>query len=166
MPGNWGLIDTDTPQSEYTYSDFVSGKQWQLIFSDEFNVEGRTFYPGDDPYWEAVDLHYWQTNNMEWYDPAAITTRNGSLEITLERKETHDLNFQGGMMSTWNKFCFTGGLVETSVMLPGFNNVQGLWPAVWAMGNLGRAGYGATLEGMVRSSFLFCCCLHCLILSY
>lgn len=34
-------------------------------------------------------------------------------------------------------------------MLPGFNNVQGLWPAVWAMGNLGRAGYGASLDGMV-----------------
>ena len=30
-----------------------------LVFSDEFNRDGRTFYPGDDPYWEAVDLHYW-----------------------------------------------------------------------------------------------------------
>jgi hypothetical protein len=30
-----------------------------LVFSDEFNTDGRTFYPGDDPYWEAVDLHYW-----------------------------------------------------------------------------------------------------------
>lgn len=51
-------------------------------------------------------------------------------------------------MSTWNKFCFTGGLIETSVMLPGINNIVGLWPAVWTMGNLGRAGYGASLEGM------------------
>ena len=32
-----------------------------LVFSDEFNVDGRTFYPGDDPFWEAVDLHYWGT---------------------------------------------------------------------------------------------------------
>jgi hypothetical protein len=32
---------------------------WDLVFSDEFNTDGRTFYPGDDPYWEAVDLHYW-----------------------------------------------------------------------------------------------------------
>lgn len=40
-------------------------------------------------------------------------------------------------MSTWNKFCFTGGLVETSVTLPGSNDVVGLWPAVWTMGNLG-----------------------------
>jgi beta-glucanase (GH16 family) len=34
-------------------------------------------------------------------------------------------------------------------MLPGANNVVGLWPAVWTMGNLGRAGYGASLDGMV-----------------
>ena len=150
MPGNWGMIDLETPKELHTKVDYVTGKKWQLVFSDEFNTDGRTFYPGDDPYWEAVDLHYWQTNNKEWYDPEAITTRNGSLEITLSTKENHGLNFTGGMMSTWNKFCFTGGLVEASVMLPGFNNIQGLWPAIWAMGNLGRAGYGASLDGMVR----------------
>ncbi|KAI0832136.1 beta-glucan synthesis-associated [Trametes gibbosa] len=55
----------------------------------------------------------------------------------------------GAMMSTWNKFCFTGGFVEASVMLPGFNNVEDLWPAAWAMGNLGRAGYGASLDRMM-----------------
>jgi beta-glucanase (GH16 family) len=54
-------------------------------------------------------------------------------------------------MQLRNKFCFTGGLFEASVQLPGTNNVVGMWPAIWAMGNLGRAGYGATLEGMVRS---------------
>ncbi|GJE87636.1 glycoside hydrolase family 16 protein [Phanerochaete sordida] len=148
MPGNWGLVDLDTPKEVYSKVDYVNGKTWELVWSDEFNTDGRTFYPGDDPYWEAVDLHYWQTNNMEWYDPAAITTRNGSLEITLSQKETHGLDYQGGMMTTWNKFCFTGGLIETSVVLPGANNIVGLWPAIWTMGNLGRAGYGASLEGM------------------
>ena len=149
MPGNWGLVDLDTPKEVYTKQDYVTGKTWELVFSDEFNTDGRTFYPGDDPYWEAVDLHYWQTNNMEWYDPAAITTKNGSLEITLSQMQTHGMDYQGGMMSTWNKFCFTGGLVEASVVLPGTNNIVGLWPAIWTMGNLGRAGYGASLEGMV-----------------
>jgi beta-glucan synthesis-associated protein KRE6 len=90
----------------------------QLVFSDEFNTDGRSFYPGDDPYWEAVDLHYWvwltsdhccyrfsprklqqQTNNLEWYDPSAVTTANGSLVITLSEQQTHNLNYQGGMFS-------------------------------------------------------------------
>ncbi len=29
----------------------------------------------------------------------------------------------------------------------------GLWPAVWTMGNLGRAGYGASLDGMWPYSY-------------
>ncbi|KAL0949252.1 hypothetical protein HGRIS_009330 [Hohenbuehelia grisea] len=147
--GNFGLIDSETPHNAYTRTSWRNpNDEWQLVFSDEFNTDGRSFYPGDDPYWEAADLHYWATNNMEWYDPAAVTTAGGSLVITLSQMETHDLHYQGGMVSTWNKFCFTGGLIETSVSLPGANNVMGLWPAVWTMGNLGRAGYGASLEGM------------------
>lgn len=44
---------------------------YNLVFSDEFELDGRTFYPGDDPYWEAVDLHYWGTGDYEWNDPDA-----------------------------------------------------------------------------------------------
>ncbi|KAJ6479473.1 beta-glucan synthesis-associated protein [Mycena vitilis] len=151
--GNWGLIDLDTPKEFYNIRGYHDPSETlQLVFSDEFEMEGRSFYPGDDPYWEAVDLHYWQTGNLEWYDPAAITTRKGALEINLTKVDdpalNHNLNYTGGMMSSWNKFCFTGGIIVTSVMLPGTNNVLGLWPAVWTMGNLGRAGYGATLDGM------------------
>ncbi|KAK7062618.1 hypothetical protein VNI00_000106 [Paramarasmius palmivorus] len=146
--GSRGLIDVDTPSDAYTFKSLHDGSEMQLIFSDEFNKDGRSFYPGDDPYWEAVDIHYWGTNNLEWYDPEAITTANGSLKITMSKKQTHDLNYQGGMMSTWNKFCYTGGLVVAKVILPGMSDVPGLWPAIWTMGNLGRAGYGASLEGM------------------
>ena len=54
------LIDSDTPDDVKTRTGF-DGEQWDLVFSDEFNVEGRTFYPGDDPFWTAVDIHYWPT---------------------------------------------------------------------------------------------------------
>ena len=50
-----------------TQTSYQDGSEMVLVFSDEFNVEGRTFYPGDDPYWEAVDLYYWETNDLEWY---------------------------------------------------------------------------------------------------
>jgi hypothetical protein len=49
-----------------------------------------------------------------------------------------------------NKFCFTGGILLNSVTLPGTTNVLWLSPAVWAMGNLGHAGYGASLALFVR----------------
>lgn len=121
----------------------------ELVFSDEFNTDGRTFYPGDDPFWEAVDLHYWPTGNTEWYDPRMVTTSGGSLTVTLDKQPEHMLNLTGGMIQTWNKFCFTGGLVEAKVMMPSVNSLSGLWPAIWTMGNLGRAGYGATTDGLV-----------------
>ncbi|KAI0700709.1 glycoside hydrolase family 16 protein [Cytidiella melzeri] len=156
--GRFHPIDPDTPHDAYTIaSPYSPSNQLELVFSDEFNTPGRTFYPGDDPYWEAVDLHYWATNNLEWYDPAAVTTTpDGALTITLQQKDTHDLNYQGGMIQTWNKFCFTGGYVVANVSLPGVSNVQGLWPALWMMGNLGRAGYGATLEGLWPYSYDSC----------
>ncbi|KAK7045027.1 GH16 domain-containing protein [Favolaschia claudopus] len=162
--GNFGLIDRDTPEEMYTINGYRDpsnpSEKYQLVFSDEFETEGRSFYAGDDPYWEAVDLHYWATGNLEWYDPSALTTRNGALEINLTRvddpSQNHNMQYRGGMMATWNKFCFTGGIILANVMLPGATNVHGLWPAVWTMGNLGRAGYGATLDGLWPYSYDAC----------
>ncbi|GAC98949.1 glycoside hydrolase [Pseudozyma hubeiensis SY62] len=143
------LIDPDTPENVRTRTTLNgSGKKMNLVFSDEFNRDGRSFYPGDDPFWTAVDLHYWGTENYEWYDPSAVTTANGSLVITLDQVPTHNLNFRGGMLQSWNQFCFTGGYIEVSMVLPGAPDIAGLWPAAWTMGNLGRAGYGATTDGM------------------
>ena len=102
LRGNFGLIDSDTPKSAYTKQSWQNPNQrMQLVFSDEFNTDGRTFYPGDDPYWEAVDLHYWATGNLEWYDPEAVTTEGGSLVIALSQKQTHGLNYEGGLLSSW-----------------------------------------------------------------
>jgi len=66
MQTMFALIDPDTPADAQTHKSVEDGTDWQLVFSDEFNVEGRTFYPGDDPFWETADLHYWGTNNLEW----------------------------------------------------------------------------------------------------
>lgn len=69
MLGNYGLVDRDTPQSAYTKPSYFNPKQdMVLVFSDEFNTDNRTFYPGDDPYWEAVDIHYWGTVRRLKYD--------------------------------------------------------------------------------------------------
>ena len=78
-------------------------------------------------------------------------------------------HFKSGMLQSWNKFCFTGGIIEVDVQFPGTifcpcivviskavgyfqylhilsgrHDVGGLWPAVWMLGNLGRATYEAS----------------------
>lgn len=40
-----------------------------------------------------------------------------------------------------------GGYLEARVKLPGDNFHTGFWPALWTMGNLGRAGYMASTTG-------------------
>lgn len=149
------LIDPDTPQEAYTRTSF-EGEEQVLVFSDEFNVDGRSFYPGDDPFWEAIDLHAHGTGDFEWYDPAAITTEGGNMVITAIEHESHNMNFRSGHVSTWNKFCFTGGYIEVRAQLPGSSSVPGWWPAAWTMGNLGRANYGATTEGTWPYSYEAC----------
>ncbi|KAL5003473.1 beta-glucan synthesis-associated protein-domain-containing protein [Aspergillus recurvatus] len=147
-----GLIDPDTPESAHSKMS-ADGKVWKLVFSDEFNIPGRTFYDGDDPYYQAVDIWYGVTQDLEWYDPDAVTTRDGVLEIRFDTFPNHELNYRSGMLQSWNKLCFSGGRLEASISLPGDGEVSGFWPGFWAMGNLGRPGYAATTEGMWPYSY-------------
>lgn len=40
--------------------------------------------------------------------------------------DNHALNYKSGMLQSWNKFCYTSGYIEVSVVLPGANeNAQG-----------------------------------------
>ncbi|KAL2872692.1 SKN1/KRE6 family beta-glucan synthesis-associated protein [Aspergillus lucknowensis] len=147
-----GLIDPDTPESEHSKIS-ADGKEWKLVFSDEFNTPGRTFYEGDDPYYQAVDLWYGVTQDLEWYDPDAVITRDGVLEIRFDNFSNHEVKYRSGMVQSWNKLCFSGGRLEASISLPGNGEVSGFWPGFWAMGNLGRPGYAASTEGMWPYSY-------------
>jgi beta-glucanase (GH16 family) len=146
------LIDPDTPKSAYTRTSY-SGKKQNLVFSDEYNVDGRTFYDGDDPYFQAMDFWYGVTQDLEWYDPDAVTTKDGTLNIRFDVFQNHNLNYRSGMIQSWNKMCVKGGHIEVSLSLPGRGDTVGFWPGVWAMGNLGRPGYSATTDGMWPYSY-------------
>ncbi|EEB07503.1 glucosidase [Schizosaccharomyces japonicus yFS275] len=149
------LIDPTTPLDAYTRTSFT-GETLQLVFSDEFNDDGRSFYDGDDQFWEAVDIHYAATNDYEWYDPDAVTTANGSLRLRMDMFAEHDLNLRSGMLQSWNKLCFKGGVFEVSASLGGKPEMVGFWPGIWAIGNLARPGYLATSEGVWPYSYNEC----------
>lgn len=100
-----GLVDPDTPLSERRRTSMHDGSTLNLVYSDEFNVNGRTFFPGDDPFWTGQDLWYAGTMDLEWYDPDAITTGNGTLQIKFDKFKNHGLDFRSGMLNSWNKTC-------------------------------------------------------------
>lgn len=55
LPGLKTLVDKKTPQDAMSRLG-SDGETYNLVFSDEFEEDGRSFYPGDDPYWEAQDF--------------------------------------------------------------------------------------------------------------
>ena len=124
------------------------------------------FYPGDDAYWEAVNLWCGATGDLEWYDPVQITMRDGYLVITMDSADTlqafltpnstarftidqnHALTYRSGMLQSWNKFCFSSGYIEVSASFPvPDENTQGYWSGM-AMGNLARPGFPAITSGL------------------
>jgi hypothetical protein len=143
--------------------------------SDEFNTPNRTFADGDDPVWTALDKSDDDASSagggsLQFYNSSAVTTENGFLRISTVLEKTkwhqydhiekewvgHTSNFTSGMVQSWNKFCFTGGIVEVDIILPGAPHIGGLWPAVWMLGNLGRATYEASTNNVWPWSYDTC----------
>jgi len=141
------FIDPDTPKDVYktTSSNVGNEEGYELVFSDEFEVEGRTFVATDDPHWTAVNTYNPTTGDLEVYLPEYAVTENGSLSIKTELKISLDhsgtpFGFSTAMVQSWNQMCYTGGILEARLRLPGNNKVGGLWPAFWLAGNLARVG--------------------------
>lgn len=96
------------------------------------------------PSWDSLA----DRSDFEWYDPSAITTKDGHLYITMTQEPINGLNLKSGMLQSWNKLCFnTNAYVEVSISLPGNSRIGGFWPGAWMFANLGRPGYGATTDG-------------------
>lgn len=79
--------------------------------------------------------------------PEYVATRGGYLEIYTDDTKYRGAQFSSGQVQSWNKFCFTGGRIDVAITLPGKPATPGLWPAVWLMGNLGRATFDVHLAG-------------------
>lgn len=130
-------------------------QKFKLVFSDEFNIDGRQFHDGSDPKWTAMDKNDYTNGALHYYSPDNAYTENGDLIIKSEAKSTtfagfndtsgkdevSTKNFKSAMLQTWNKFCFTGGIAEAEIQLPGKHDVGGLWPAFWLLGNIARHTY-------------------------
>jgi hypothetical protein len=88
---------TETPTS---YPTSTPGT-FHLVFSDEFNVPGRTFEDGTDPRWTALEKNDYTNNALHYYAAAnAVTDNNGRLVITTEAADTPILDL---MMSRERK---------------------------------------------------------------
>ena len=73
--GGWIDPDTSNDKSIRFTSSLVDGRQYGLVFSDEFNVEGRTFHDGQDPRWTSIHKDDYTNFALQYY--------NGDYELPL-----------------------------------------------------------------------------------
>lgn len=160
--GAGGWVDEMTPHGRRTRRSLFDGTPHELVFSDEFETDGRTFADGDDPRWTALEKNDYTNDALHYYAADAASTRGGRLRIKTSARNTafsgfDDASgkdkrgvkkFRSAMLQGWNKFCFTGGIVETELELPGAADVGGLWPAFWLLGNLARHTFVGSSNNM------------------
>ncbi|CAE8675228.1 unnamed protein product, partial [Polarella glacialis] len=165
-------VDPDTPAAACRLQTDSAGEPLELIFSDEFNVPGRTFADGQDPVWTAITGFPATNDQLNAYDDSAerATTYDGKLLLRISNSlstlnvvnatsgKTRQLKrpYTSAMLQSWNKFCFTGGVVEISAKFPGKPEQPGLWPAFWLMGNLGRATFQESTDNIWPFTYSQC----------
>ena len=154
-PGEW--VDFDTPYDACTTTSHKTGQRMKLVFSDEFESDGRMFRDGEDARWTALDHAPYTNHQVNYYNSSMAQTRSGKLQLHFSSDDAtytagdgsvQHRHFQSAMLQTWNKFCMSSGVVEISALLPGRHDQAGLWPAFWMFGNLGRATLPASTDGL------------------
>ncbi|KAF0698905.1 Aste57867_10505 [Aphanomyces stellatus] len=133
--GIW--VDVDTPAA--ARSKVTSrGETWELVMSDEFELDGRSFKAGKDHLWTALDIPDGVNGALEYYNSSNVYTKGGKLINKIEDGpvnvtyfnqwldhptfQSTTLHYSSGMLQSWNKFCFQGGFVEVAAKLPGATN--------------------------------------------
>lgn len=155
-PDGW-LVDPDTPLDELRTTGLGDGLEYRMVMSDEFEQEGRRFDEKfHDPRWTAVSRHDHTNGNLAYMTPEAVTTRRGALEITTTNTGFRDGAYASGSVQGWNKFCMQGGIIDVSFTLPGAPGLSGVWPAIWMLGNLGRATYTLSTDGLWPWTYSSC----------
>lgn len=165
-PGAGQWVDVDTPLIACDATSEHDGGALELVFSDEFELAGRLFLDGHDARWTALELAPTTNEQVNYYNASLAFTEAGSLVL----RSTHDdvtlpldsnsswqegdppaeetRHLQTAMVQTWQKFCFSEGAAEVRARLPGRASQAGLWPAFWLMGNLGRATFPESTDGI------------------
>ena len=122
-------VDVDTPPDACTTTSERDGRVLSLVFSDEFEAEGRTFADGQDSRWTAID-HAPNTNaQVNYYNSSLAHTAGGKLRLVSNSDDAvfdtfatdgtpggpyETRHLQTAMLQGWNKFCFSQGIAEVS----------------------------------------------------
>ncbi|RHZ34467.1 hypothetical protein DYB37_002816 [Aphanomyces astaci] len=161
-------VDVDTPEHARRKQS-SRGDDWQLVMSDEFNRDNRSFVAGEDHLWTALDIPDGVNAALGWYNSSNVYTKDGRLVVRVDEGPRNATYFNQWLeIPAW----------ETRTMLPGAVDAKSwnphvrkkvkptdpitdvrfypTWPGVWLMGNLGRALFSGSTTRMWPWSFNEC----------
>ena len=150
MALQWPLRDATSP--DFALSKSIDGELLTLVFSDEFNKTIRpggynttTTRAGRHEKGSATANLDSDAKGQTFLDPRQLQAANGTLIITGVPGTLSGSRWLGGQLSSWNRVCFQGGYLEVRYRSPGRFGEDGLWPAIWTLGNLARDTYPSAM---------------------
>ena len=115
----------------------------QLVWSDEFNVDGA---PNSSKWSYDIGAGGWGNGESQYYTDRSdnVIVEGGLLKITAKKELYQGANYTSTRMITKDKYEFTYGKVEIKAKLP---EGGGTWPAIWLLGaNIDTVGWPACGE--------------------
>lgn len=137
-----GTVITTTRITSIEIDESITwdSREWELLWSDEFDLEAGE--PVNTDYWNC-DLGGWGWGNSEFEYYTCRTENvvhdgNGNLVITAREETVEDdecwygeCTHTSARITTRDKVEFTHGRVEARLNIP---EGQGIWPAFWMLG--------------------------------
>ena len=118
-------------------------QQWRLVWSDEFNTDGRP----DEATWN-YEHGFVRNHEDQWYQPENAWQQDGLLIIEARREQRPNpdyrpqsrqwarqrptIDYTSACLTTAGKRTFLYGRLEVSARIP---TGGGAWPAIWTLGS-------------------------------
>lgn len=106
----------------------LSAQQYQLVFSDEFDGNGRP----DSTIW-GYEYGFVRNHEAQWYQADNAYLHEGMLVIEARKENSREnIPYTSASLNTRGKYSFLYGRLEVCARIP---TAGGAWPAIWTLGN-------------------------------
>ena len=121
----------------------AQGQEWQLVWSEEFNRDGRP----DTTVWN-YEYGFVRNHEAQWYQAENAWQENGRLVIEGRREHRDNptyrpdghywgpqrptIDYTSACLKTNGKYQFLYGRLEVCARIP---TAGGAWPAIWTLGS-------------------------------